>query len=87
MLDSPPVHDSRLASPAGIYPLHEGWIEAIQPDAPNQAHTLQQSVARHLGIVWGRGPRTSDWAVPDLVPEQIEYAANDVLDLPALLTS
>jgi ribonuclease D len=58
----------------------------LQPEAPNQAHTLQQLVARHLGIVLEKGPvRTSDWAVPDLAPEQIEYAAGDVLHLLALL--
>ena len=58
----------------------------LQPEAPNQAHTLQQLVARHLGVVLEKGPvRTSDWAAADLTPEQIEYAAGDVLHLPALL--
>ena len=58
----------------------------LQPEAPNQAHTLQQLVARHLGVVLEKGSvRTSDWAAADLTPEQIEYAAGDVLHLPALL--
>ena len=29
--------------------------------------------------------RTSDWTASDLAPEQIEYAAGDVLHLPDLL--
>ena len=58
----------------------------LEPEAPNQIHTLQQLVARHLGIALAKGPvRTSDWTAPDLAPEQIEYAAGDVLHLPDLL--
>ena len=58
----------------------------LQPEAPNQTHTLQQLVARHLGVALAKGPvRTSDWTAPDLAPEQIEYAAGDVLHLPELL--
>jgi ribonuclease D len=58
----------------------------LEPEAPNQAHTLQQLVARHLGIALAKGPvRTSDWSMPDLTPEQLEYAAGDVLHLSALL--
>jgi ribonuclease D len=58
----------------------------LQPEAPNKAHTLEQLVARHMGVELSKGPvRTSDWAVPDLTPEQIEYAARDVLHLPDLL--
>ena len=58
----------------------------LQPKAPNQTHTLQQLVARHLGVALAKGPvRTSDWTAPDLAPEQIEYAAGDVLHLPELL--
>ena len=58
----------------------------LEPEAPNQIHTLQQLVARHLGIALAKGPvRTSDWTASDLAPEQIEYAAGDVLHLPDLL--
>ena len=58
----------------------------LEPDAPSQAHTLQQLAARHLGIALEKGPvRTSDWSVPELTPEQLGYAAGDVLHLPALL--
>lgn len=58
----------------------------LEPGAPSQAHTLQQLAARHLGIALAKGPvRTSDWSTPDLTPEQVDYAASDVLHLPALL--
>jgi ribonuclease D len=58
----------------------------LEPEAANEAHTLQQLVARHLGIALAKGPvRTSDWSVPELTPEQLGYAASDVLHLPALL--
>jgi ribonuclease D len=58
----------------------------LEPEAPNEAHTLQQLVARHLGIALEKGPvRTSDWSVPELTPEQLGYAASDVLHLSALL--
>jgi ribonuclease D len=58
----------------------------LEPEAPNEAHTLQQLVARHLGIALTKGRvRTSDWSVPELTPEQLRYAASDVVHLPALL--
>lgn len=58
----------------------------LQPGAPNKAHTLQQLVTRYFGINLIKGSvRTSDWAAPDLTPEQIEYAVGDVMYLLALL--
>lgn len=58
----------------------------IDPHAPNEAHSLQQLVARYLGIDLPKGAvRTSDWTAHDLTPEQIQYAAADVIHLPSLL--
>jgi ribonuclease D len=58
----------------------------LAPHLPNEAHSLQQLVARHLGITLTKGPvRTGDWAANTLTGEQIDYAVNDVLHLPMLL--
>jgi ribonuclease D len=58
----------------------------LAPHMPNESHSLQQLVARHLGIILTKGPvRTSNWAADTLTEEQIDYAVNDVLHLPALL--
>jgi ribonuclease D len=57
----------------------------LEPEAPNEAHSLQQLVGRHLGVTLAKGTvRTSDWSSADLTPEQLEYAAGDVLYLPLL---
>lgn len=58
----------------------------LAPDAPNEAHSLQQLVARNLGVSLTKGPvRTSDWTAASLTPEQLDYAAGDVLHLLPLL--
>jgi ribonuclease D len=58
----------------------------LEPRAPNEAHSLQQLVSRHLGVSLSKGGvRTSDWSAPHLSAEQVEYATGDVLYLPALL--
>jgi ribonuclease D len=58
----------------------------IDPRAPNEAHSLQSLVAHYVGVELQKGPvRTSDWTVSQLSPEQVEYAAADVIHLPALL--
>jgi ribonuclease D len=58
----------------------------LDPDAPNDAHSLQQLVSGHLGVTMGKGPvRTSNWAATPLTAEQLQYAAGDVLHLPGLL--
>jgi ribonuclease D len=58
----------------------------LEPEAPNEAHSLQQLVGRHLGVTLEKGSvRTSDWSSADLTPEQLEYAAGDVLYLLPLL--
>ena len=58
----------------------------LEPKAPNEVHSLQQLVGRYMGIVLDKGPvRTSDWTVPNLSPEQLEYASGDVVHLPTLL--
>ena len=56
------------------------------PEMPNEAHSLQRLVARYVGVQLAKGPvRTSDWTAPTLSGEQIQYAAADVIHLPALL--
>jgi ribonuclease D len=58
----------------------------LEPNAPNEAHTLHQLTARHLGVALSKGPvRTSNWLAPELTAEQLAYAASDVAHLPALL--
>src|SRR5882724_6829060 len=58
----------------------------LEPEAPNEAHSLQRLVRRHLGVTLEKGTvRTSDWSTADLTSEQLEYAAGDVLHLLPLL--
>jgi ribonuclease D len=60
----------------------------VEPAAPNDVHSLQSLVARYLGVELQKGGiRTSDWTASRLSPEQIQYAAGDVIYLPALLAS
>jgi ribonuclease D len=60
----------------------------LDPGAPNEAHSLQQLSLRYLGIRLNKGTvRTSDWLAQELTDEQLEYAAGDVLHLPALLAA
>jgi len=58
----------------------------LDPQAPNEAHSLRNLVERFLGVLLSKGPvRTSDWSVDTLSAEQIKYAVNDVIHLPSLL--
>jgi ribonuclease D len=58
----------------------------LEPDAPNEAHSLQQLVSRYLGISLSKGAvRTSNWTAANLTAEQLEYAAADVRHLLVLL--
>ena len=58
----------------------------LSPDLPNKDHSLQSLVLRHLGIRLRKGSvRTSDWTTEHLSGAQVEYAADDVVYLPALL--
>ena len=58
----------------------------LAPDAPSETHSLQQLVARNLGVSLTKGAvRTSDWTAASLTQEQLRYAASDVLHLLALL--
>jgi ribonuclease D len=60
----------------------------LQPKAPPEAHTLQHLVLRHFGVRLEKGRvRTSDWSARELTPEQIAYAAGDVMHLLSLLDS
>lgn len=59
----------------------------LDPNAPNETHSLQQLCLRYLGVKLDKGSvRTSDWLAADLTAEQLDYASKDVLYLPALLT-
>jgi ribonuclease D len=58
----------------------------ISPHAPNEAHSLQSLASHYLGVVLEKGAvRTSDWTARRLTPEQLRYAAADVMYLPSLL--
>ena len=58
----------------------------LDPGAPNEMHSLQRLVSRYVGVELDKGPvRTSDWTTLALTPKQIDYAAADVVHLPALL--
>ena len=58
----------------------------IAPAAPNDEHSLQRLLASYVGVEISKGAvRTSDWTAVRLSPEQVEYAANDVIYLPTLL--
>lgn len=60
----------------------------LEPREPNEAHSLQNLVSRYLGVNLAKGQvRTSDWTASRLTPEQLEYAAGDVLHLAALLAA
>lgn len=58
----------------------------LDPALPSQAHSLKELLARQLGVYVDKGAvRTSDWSQDRLTVEQFEYAAADVIHLPALL--
>lgn len=58
----------------------------LDPALPSKGHSLQELLARHLGVHVGKGQvRTSDWSQERLTVEQIDYAASDVIHLPDLL--
>jgi ribonuclease D len=58
----------------------------LTPDAPNEVHSLQRLTFQYLGVSLVKGPvRTSDWTAANLSEDQLAYAADDVLHLPALL--
>lgn len=60
--------------------------KVLEPSASNEVHSLQQLAARYLGVSLGKGEvRKSDWSAHELTPEQLEYAAGDVMHLLALL--
>lgn len=60
----------------------------LEPSAPNGVHSLQQLAFRYLGVSLAKGEvRQSDWSAGSLSAEQLEYAAGDVIHLPALLNA
>lgn len=57
----------------------------LQPDAPNDVHSLQRLTWRYLGVRLDKGPvRTSDWSAQRLSRDQVAYAIGDVLHLLSL---
>lgn len=52
-----------------------------------ESHSLAPLVAEYLGIALDKGQQRSDWSLTDLTPEQITYAASDVVHLPDLFQS
>lgn len=60
----------------------------LNPEAPNETHSLQQLVSRYLGVSLPKGAvRVSDWSAAELTDEQIRYAVGDVVHLPRLLAT
>jgi ribonuclease D len=49
-----------------------------------QSHGLKDLVREFLGIELDKQMQQTDWSRPDLSPEQLKYAANDVLYLVAV---
>ena len=59
----------------------------LDPQAPNDVHSLQNLAGRFLEVRLSKGPvRTSNWSAATLSAEQIDYAVNDVIHLPSLLS-
>jgi len=51
-----------------------------------QKHNLKELARRYLNIELSKEERKSDWGVNELTPEQLQYAAKDVIILPRLRT-
>lgn len=49
--------------------------------------SYQQALSQELGISIDKGETRSDWLARPLRPEQLQYAANDVIHLPALAST
>jgi len=56
----------------------------LNPALPAAEHSLRPTLYRHLGVVISKDEQRSNWTAIDLRPEQIEYAASDVLHLTSL---
>jgi ribonuclease D len=59
----------------------------LEPNAPNEAHSLQALLDRHLGVYISKAERISDWLADNLSDAQLTYAAADVTHLLPLLDS
>ena len=53
-------------------------------DPARESHSLAPLVAEYLGVALDKGQQRSDWSLAELTPEQITYAAGDVVHLPEL---
>jgi ribonuclease D len=58
--------------------------KTLHPDASSEAYSLRALVKSELGIGIDKTQRLSDWSAPQLSSQQITYAMNDVVHLPAL---
>lgn len=69
----------------GVRPRNVGCTKVMSKIvAPDRtSHSLAPLVLAYLGIELDKSARLSDWS-QDLTPEQLTYAANDVLHLPDL---
>lgn len=50
----------------------------LEPHLSSSDHSLKSVLMRHLGVSISKEQQLSDWMAPDLVSEQIRYAATDV---------
>lgn len=59
----------------------------LNPAPDSAEHSLKHLLRTYLGIDVDKGQQTSDWLANDLTPEQLAYAAGDVINLLTVTTS
>ncbi len=59
--------------------------KVLDPDLDHSEHSLKPVLRRHLGVDISKDAQRSNWLAARLTAEQLRYAANDVVHLPALL--
>ena len=73
--------------PGGVSERHRAhvtdwWAEVLGgPTTYTDRHGLKDLCAELIGINLSKAQQSSDWAADTLTPEQVEYAASDVLYL------
>lgn len=60
--------------------------QVLMAGIPNEGSSLKECMRRFLGMEVSKEHGASDWAKEELTPEQLEYAANDVIYLRELHT-
>ncbi|MGW6266438.1 hypothetical protein [Cellulosimicrobium funkei] len=58
----------------------------VEPGLPPKEYSLEPLLRRYLDVSILKDQQTSDWLRPDLSPDQLRYAADDVRHLPALFS-